>query len=419
MKKIIRFALMSVFALFSTAAMADTTTVGNEDNTTGWWTAFSDYYTIAPNKTLTLKFKNYSSKAQNWNNWLAVVTTDADRGAEGYSEYVVLRADNYAWQGALNTGAESSHDWYTSLASNYNWDIFPAEMDGSDVVMTITRLNEKVTVRADITATSGNTYFEEFVINCGDGTQTIRTFLTTEGGHLVIDNDATQITDTDIPTPPVEGLIGNEDNTTAWWTAFSDYFTLQKNQILTLQFENYSSKANNWNNWLAVVTTDADRGAEGYSEYVALRVDNYAWQGALNTGAESSHDWYISLSSNYNWDTFKDDMDGSTVVMTVKRDYQTVTIHADITATSGNTYFEEFVIDCGDGEQAIRTFLTTDGGHLIMKSSAITDNPTPTGIEAVETANTENCVRYNLAGQKVGNDFKGVIIENGKKFVVR
>ena len=54
-----------------------------------------------------------------------------------------------------------------------------------------------------------------------------------------------------------------------------------------------------------------------------------------------------------------------------------------------------------------------------MKSSAITDNPTPTGIEAVETANTENCVRYNLAGQKVGNDFKGVIIENGKKFVVR
>ena len=72
MKKIFIFI---VAALFGTVAMANTTIVGNEDNTTGWWSAFSDYYTIEPNKTLTLKFTNYSSKANN-HTYCVPTTTD-------------------------------------------------------------------------------------------------------------------------------------------------------------------------------------------------------------------------------------------------------------------------------------------------------------------------------------------------------
>ena len=40
------------------------------------------------------------------------------------------------------------------------------------------------------------------------------------------------------------------------------------------------------------------------------------------------------------------------------------------------------------------------------------------GIKAVSTS-VENDVRYNLAGQKVGADYKGIVIVNGKKFVVK
>ncbi len=40
------------------------------------------------------------------------------------------------------------------------------------------------------------------------------------------------------------------------------------------------------------------------------------------------------------------------------------------------------------------------------------------GIKAVSTK-VENGVRYNLAGQKVGADYKGIVIVNGKKFVVK
>ena len=415
MKKIFTFI---VATLFSTMAMASTTIVGNEDNTTAWWTAFSDYYTIEPNKTLTLKFTNYSNKANNFNNWLAVVTTDADRGAEGYSEYVVLRADNYGWQGGLNTFDNKS--WFVSLTSNYNWNTFKDDMDGSTVNMTISRVGAKVTLRADITTAASVSYYEEFVINCGDGNQTIRTFLTTDGGHLVIDNDATSVTDSELPeTITIEGKkIGETDLTTGWWTAFSDYFSLTKNQVLTLEFINYTNKTDNYKNWVLGVTTDANRNddASGYEEYFILRADNFAWGKDGNSNDNAN---IYQISSNYNWESFKDDMHGAKVILTITRDGAKITAKADITTKTETQYFEQLVVDnCGDGEQTIRAFLTVEGGCLDLLKSEITNN-SATAIETLKTINTANTVRYNLAGQQVADGFKGLVIENGRKYMMK
>ncbi|MBR1506092.1 MAG: hypothetical protein IJ614_08300 [Prevotella sp.] len=45
---------------------------------------------------------------------------------------------------------------------------------------------------------------------------------------------------------------------------------------------------------------------------------------------------------------------------------------------------------------------------------------TPSAIESIKTvAANANAPIYNLAGQKVGKDFKGLVIQNGKKFVVK
>lgn len=42
----------------------------------------------------------------------------------------------------------------------------------------------------------------------------------------------------------------------------------------------------------------------------------------------------------------------------------------------------------------------------------------PAGIETVETISVnENAPMYNLAGQLVNKNFKGVVIQNGKKFI--
>jgi hypothetical protein len=409
------------------------TTVGAADNTTGWWTAFSEYYTIAPNKTLKLKFANYSSKVNNWSNWLTVVTTDADRNADGYSEYCVLRADNYAWQYGLNTGPDSSHDWFTSLTSNYNWDTFKDDMDGSTVVMTIERKKAVVTIHADITPAAGGSYFEEFVINCGDGTQNIRTFLTTENGHLVIDDEATAFTDTELPEEPsVEGqLVGLQDNTTAWWTAFSDYYQVPSGKTLTIEFTNFTDKIENFHNWLCIASTDAPRGGDNYSEYFVLRADNYAWGDGKNTWNDPSNEFFwgtenFILESNYNWDTFKNDMDGANVVLEVTNDAANNQILTKASITPAGSTTEPYVMTFVKKQanftpvvtETISVFLSIEGGHLIIKDSKLTDY-IATAIKSVETATSKNAVRYNLAGQKVGAGYKGVVIENGKKVFIK
>ena len=347
-------------------AWAEPTIIGNENNTTGWWSAFSDYFTLSPNQAVDITFKNYTSKEFNWNNWLAVVTTDADRTADGYSEYVVLRADNYAWQGANNTGADSDHSWFTSLTSNYNWEKFAEEMDGATVKMTVQRKGAAVTVYADITGSSSTKYFEKFVIDCGDGTQNIRAFLTTEKGHL-------ELTDFTYHEAYID-YIGEVDNSTAWWSAFSDYFTIEENQILTLKYKNYSLKEGNYQNWVLGVTNDVNRNdtENGYKEFVILRADNYGWGDKYN--AEK-------LSSYYSWDyekeetgqKFRDEMDGSTVVMTVRRQSAKCIVYADVTASSGTKYFERLEFETESATDPIRAFLTVEGGHLELLSTSITN----------------------------------------------
>lgn len=66
-------------------------------------------------------------------------------------------------------------------------------------------------------------------------------------------------------------IVGAEDNSAAWWTAFSDYFVIPSNKLLHLEFVNHGTGVNNWNNWNLVVTNVADRDAADYTEYFVLR----------------------------------------------------------------------------------------------------------------------------------------------------
>ena len=43
-------------------------------------------------------------------------------------------------------------------------------------------------------------------------------------------------------------------------------------------------------------------------------------------------------------------------------------------------------------------------------------NVDPSGISSVKAENA-NATMYNLAGQKVGADYKGIVVKNGKKFM--
>lgn len=433
--------LMGWVMLSNVASAQNTTTIGAEDNTTAWWSAFSDYFTIEPNKTLTLEFDNFTDKAANYHNWLAVITKDADRAAVGYGEYLVLRADNYAW-GLYGNTDSNSVDYTTKyqLSSWYNWETFKEDMNGAHVVLTITRTGAKLVVYADVTASDGTTkYFEQVVVDeCGDADETLRAFLTVEGGHLVLDDTKTKITDSETPTPPVTGtVIGLTDKTSGWWGDHSALNTLAANKTLHMEFENFTAGAENCQNWVLVVTDGKHVSDVGYSaddEYLILRSDNYGWGSKYSAGTLALYrsepiTGFDELTVEdakqaLYWSTFRSEMEGAKVSLDAVRYGKKMKITATTTATNGVQWVETYNSDeFVDETQDLGLFLTVDHCYLVIddtktsitESEAITD-----GISTATLAKDDvNAPMFDLAGRRVDAGFKGIVIKNGKKMVVK
>lgn len=206
-----------------------------------------------------------------------------------------------------------------------------------------------------------------------------------------------------------------EKNTSAaWWTNFSkDYYTLKKGGKAELKFYNYSNKVANWNNW-CLVAANAERGAEGYGEHFVLRNDNYGWFTVAggNTNDNSSNVEF-TLQSEYNWDTFLEDMDGSLVDMNVEFTGNVVKMTSTITTTTKKVYNYSFSMKLTQPEDKVVLFFVNEGSYIDGSSLA-------TGINSpyVITKKAEgNGKWYNLNGQQVDSSYKGIVIVNGRKFV--
>ena len=62
---------------------------------------------------------------------------------------------------------------------------------------------------------------------------------------------------------------------------------------------------------------------------------------------------------------------------------------------------------------------TLKAAYLAVASATPDAQLGTTGIEVVKSVGSDNMVRYNLAGQKVSGSYKGMVIMNGKKFMVK
>ena len=270
------------------------------------------------------------------------------------------RADGYGWHATTPEENTNGSGWFTYLGSNTRWGTegaeFREDITGSDVVLTLARVGGELRITQDFTATSGQ-YRRYFVVNYGNAENSIWAQLAVEYAHVTVTENYS-ITDTDIPT--ITGtLIGLENNTSPFWTAWSDYFTIEPNKTFTLRYKNYSNRINNFNGPLSYITTDFDRGATGYTEYFGLRPDNY-----VNLAGKNATTTNFDVIS-WNWGTFREKIDGATVTLTITRTGSDVRIREEFAPADGSTtLWEEYNQDCGDGTQNIRVFLTVEGAHL-------------------------------------------------------
>lgn len=165
-------------------------------------------------------------------------------------------------------------------------------------------------------------------------------------------------------------IVGAEDNSAAWWTAFSDYFAIPTNKLLTLEFVNHGSGINNWNNWnLAITNEVGDRDGEGYAEYFVLRSDAYGWGNEDFTLDMISQNYPDTDGDGDIWNDFRTTMQGAYVTIEVDH---SATGNVFVTATAVGTNGVELVLTYQQPVSAtndINAFLVCDGSYFEMKKA--------------------------------------------------
>ena len=305
------------------------TCIGNADNSSPWWSAHSENIKVGPNETFVTTFTNYTSGANNWNNFCVVLCN-----SDGSTEYAVVRADNYGWG--------SGYDACKPSGGQADWAAWLKAMDGAKVTTYVTNNgNGTADVKAVMVGNDGNTYEQSYTgINTVDPDNFYFNF-TIDNSHIEFDE-----------------AVGADDNTTGWWTEFSDLVNVPEGKTYTTRFKNFTSGANNWNNFvLCLVKGDLSLGAEG--EYAILRADNYGWGGsyAACTATGTQGDWATWLAA----------MDEAIVTVSVTNNGSSADVKCTMVGNNGQTYTQDYIgISPIDGSDLNFRF-TVDNSHLVFE----------------------------------------------------
>jgi hypothetical protein len=303
------------------------TLLGAADNSTPFWGAHTDNIKINPGETFVSTFTNYTSGANNWNNFCVVLCS-----ADGSTEYAVVRADNYGW----GTG----YDACTHEGNQGDWATWLAAMDGAKVTLAVTN-NGKGT--ADIEATmvgnNGEIYTQVYKgINTVDPNNCYFN-LTVDNCHLEFDD-----------------VVGAEDNSSPFWGAHSTDISVPVGKTITQRFRNYTNGANNWNNFCVVLTR------EDNSEYAVVRADNFGW------GASYDNNSSLVLSGGQaDWGTWLAAMDEALVTVSTTNKGGSVDVDIVMIGNDGKEYIQYYHnITPTDGDN-VRVRFTVDGSHLVFE----------------------------------------------------
>lgn len=181
-------------------------TVGNEENTMGFFGAQSPMYQLTGNGGMTVEFTNYGSlgNAYNW----VFVCSKAPLGQPDYYEYFVLRSDNYAWgqydghsyldgswgsNGGQAGTIEPGRRYPNPSDMKFNWklrtfdqNLYFQDMNGAKVVFTLARRDDKLMAHAEILTKDGVPYYENFEASFKDLPKTITGFFVIDHSHMKI-----------------------------------------------------------------------------------------------------------------------------------------------------------------------------------------------------------------------------------------
>ncbi len=299
-------------------------TIGATDNSTPFWGDHSENIKVGPKETFISSFTNYTNGQNNWNNFVVVLCRQDN------TEFAVVRADNYGW----GAGYDGNPNLVLSGGQS-DWGAWLKAMDGAKVDVAVTNNGDGTAdVSAIMQGNDGNFYTQEYKGIAIDSNDFYFRF-TVDGSHLEFDN-----------------VIGEEDNSTAFWGAHSSDYNVPVGRTVITRIKNYSNLQNNWNNFVVVLTKD------GTTEYAVVRADNYGWGDsyAACTPSGGQSDWGAWLKA----------MDDATVTVSVTNHGSSADVKCIMVGNDGKTYKQDYIgISPIDSELWFR--FTVDGSHLVFE----------------------------------------------------
>jgi hypothetical protein len=327
------FSVVKELSAFTQTVVVPTPLVlGAEDNSSAWWSAHTNNIKVEPKETKVVNFTNYTSGVNNWNNFVIVLNK------ANLAEYAVVRSDNFGW-GDGYAACTATGGFGTDDAA---WAAWRVAMNGAKVTAYITNNGDGTAdVKAVMHGTDDKDYVQEYKgINTIDPDDMYFRF-TVDGCHMVYDNS-----------------LGTSDCTAGWWSAHTTNVQVPSHTVCTINFTNYTSGVNNWNNFV-VVLNKAD-----LAEYAVVRADNFGWgdgyAACTATGGFGTDDAA--------WAAWRTAMNGAKVtVQIVNNGDGTADVKAVMHGPDGNDYTQDYIgINTIDPDNLYFRF-TVDSSYLVFE----------------------------------------------------
>ena len=323
------FSVVNELSAFTqTVVVPNPIVLGAEDNSQGWWTVHTENIKVDPKETKVVHFTNYTNGVNNWNNFVIVLNK-----ADVAQEYAVVRADNWGWGAGYDGNSNLK-----AVGTQGDWDIWRAAMNGAKVTAYITNNGDgSADIKAVMIGNNGIEYVQEYSgISTIDPDDMYFRF-TVDACHLVFDTE-----------------LGTPDCTTPWWSAFTPNVQVKAHQVCTVNFTNYTSGANNWNNFV-IILNRAD-----LSEYAVMRADNWGW-GAGYDGNPNLK----AIGTQGDWATWLAAMNGAKCsAQIVNNGDGTADVKVLMHGTDGVDYTQDYIgISTIDPDNFFFRF-TVDGSYL-------------------------------------------------------
>ena len=190
-----------------------------------------------------------------------------------------------------------------------------------------------------------------------------------------------------ISVTPNPSTLGSADNTTPWWTEFTDDIKAEAEKAYQIQFLNYGGSSN-WNNFVLILRNEA----KDY-EYAVLRADNWGW-GTGYAGEESDAHFTKKMeNADRDWAAWRKAMNLAKCTMNIYN-YGDGTADVKITmlGSDGNTYTQEYTGISVDKDNLYFAF-TVDNSHIEFGDINVEDSEptalTLNGVPGEVVAGTE------------------------------